>query len=270
MIKSRFRSLAIMNLAGFIGVVVVNALANIIPINNKTTGEISDQYANLFTPAGLTFSIWGVIYVLIGIFAIYNFVRAIKNNVPDSSYVEKIGVLFFISCIANIGWIFAWHYEILPLSLGLIILLLVCLIAIYQRLKIGISRADKIQTYTGNIPFSVYLGWITIATIANTTVLLVAANWGGLGLSDEFWAIAVLAVALVITLIFLFLRRDVFYAIVVDWALLGILLKRLDADVSSDEKVVMVSIIGMVVITTGIIVQLVRKKAYHMRRATSG
>ena len=116
--KSRLLTLSILNLIGFLGTVVVNGLANALPLNNKTTGELSDQYPNLFVPAGLTFSIWGVIYILLAIFVIYGLVISIKNNTQKTAFIENIGILFFISSLANIGWIFAWHYQIIALSLA--------------------------------------------------------------------------------------------------------------------------------------------------------
>ena len=109
MVKNRFRFLCILNFIGFIGTIVVNALANILPINGNTTGDLSDKYQNLFVPAGFTFSVWAVIYVLLGIFAIYHLILALKQNAQNLPYIEKIGALFFVSCLANIGWIFAWH-----------------------------------------------------------------------------------------------------------------------------------------------------------------
>lgn len=269
MVKNRFRFLCILNFIGFIGTIVVNALANILPINGNTTGDLSDKYPNLFVPAGFTFSIWAVIYVLLGIFAIYHLILALKKNITNSPYIERIGLLFFISCLANIGWIFAWHYEILPLSLSMMLILLGCLIAIYLRLNIGKSETTKTEKHVAHIPFSVYLGWITVATIANVTALLVDMNWGALGLSDQFWAVAVITVALVITILIIELRRDVFYSLVVDWALFGILMKRLAADTPGGENVVLLSIVGMVVITTLILIQVIRKKAYHLSHATS-
>ena len=137
MLSNRFRFLSILNFIGYLGTVIVNALAVILPINNMTTEELSDQYPNLFVPAGFTFSIWGVIYVLLGIFVIYYLIIAFKKEPPNNSALERIGFLFFISCIANIGWIFAWHYEMVALSMGLMLILLGCLIAIYLRLNIG-------------------------------------------------------------------------------------------------------------------------------------
>jgi hypothetical protein len=261
--KSRLvLSLSILNLLGFLGTVVVNALANILPINNKTTAYLSDQYPNLFVPAGLTFAIWGLIYVLLAIFVIYQLMPSIRRDAQKVDFVQKIGPLFFISCIANIGWIFAWHYEIVPLSLVLMLILLGCLIAIYLRLNIGKSEATKSGKYLVHLPFSVYLGWITIATIANVTALLVDINWGRWGFSEQFWAVAVIIVGLAIALSILFTRKDIYYCLVVDWALLGILLKQLSVTTAPAQSIVVVTIVGLVLITGGVIAQLIRKRVY--------
>jgi len=261
--KSRLvLSLSIVNLLGFLGTVVVNALATILPINNKTTGELSDLYPNLFTPAGLTFAIWGLIYVLLAIFVIYQLIPSVRRDAQKVDFVQRIGPLFFISCIANIGWIFAWHYEIVPLSLALMLILFGSLLAIYMRLNIGKSEAPKTEKYLVHLPFSVYLGWITIATIANATALLVNINWNAWGLGEQFWAVAVIIVGIAIALSVLFTRKDIFYCLVVDWALLGILLKRLSVTTGPDQSVVVVTIIGLALVTGGVIAQLVRKKVY--------
>jgi hypothetical protein len=261
--KSRLvLSLSILNLLGFLGTVVVNALADILPINNKTTGALSDQYPNLFVPAGLTFAIWGVIYVLLAIFVIYQLVPSVRRDAQKIEFVQRIGPLFLVSSLANIGWIFAWHYQIVPLSLVLMLILLGCLIAIYLRLNIGKSQATRSEKYFVHLPFSVYLGWITIATIANVTALLVDINWNTWGLGEQFWAVAVIIVGIAIALSILFTRKDIYYCLVVDWALLGILLKRLSVTTVPDQSVVVVTIVGLVLITGGVIAQAVRKKVY--------
>ena len=259
--KSRLLFLSILNLVGFLGTSIVNGLANALPINNKTTGELSDQYPNLFVPSGLTFSIWGVIYILLAIFVIYGLVVAIRKDGERSAFIENIGLVFFISCLANIGWIFAWHYEILPLSLVLMLILLGSLITIYLKLRIGKSDSTTTEKYLVHLPFSIYLGWITIATIANVTALLVDINWNTFGLGEPFWAVAVIIVGMAITLSVLITRNDIFYSTVVDWALLGILLKRL-ADSTPVQSVIVTVIVGMVLISVGIIVQIARRKVY--------
>jgi hypothetical protein len=262
-------SLSILNLLGFLGTIIVNALANILPINGVTTGELSDLYPNLFVPAALTFAIWGLIYVLLGIFVIYQLLPSVRRDAQKIDFVQRIGPLFFISCLANIGWIFAWHYKIVPLSLVMMLILLGCLLAIYLRLNVGKSEARRTEKYSVHLPFSVYLGWITIATIANVTALLVDINWNTWGLGEQFWAVAVIIVGIAIALSVLFTRKDIFYGLVIDWALLGILIKRLSVvplpagySMVPDQSVVVVTIVGLVLITAGVIVQLIRKKVY--------
>jgi hypothetical protein len=261
--KSRLvLTLSILNLLGFLGTVVVNALANILPINNITTGALSDLYPNLFVPSGLTFAVWGLIYVLLAIFVIYPLIPSVRRDPQKVDFVRRIGPLFFVSCLANIGWIFAWHYQILPLSLVLMLILLGCLLAIYLRLNVGKSEGARAQRYFVHLPFSVYLGWITIATIANVTALLVDIGWNTWGLGQQFWAVAVIIVGIAITLSMLFTRKDIYYSLVVDWALLGILLKRLSLTTVADRSVEVVAIVGLVLITGGVIAQLIRKKVY--------
>lgn len=254
--------LSILNLLGFLGTVAVNALANVLPINNITTGALSDLYPNLFVPAGLTFTIWGLIYVLLGIFVIYPLIPSVRRDPQKVDFVQKIGPLFFISCLANIGWIFAWHYQILPLSLIFMLILLGCLLFIYLRLNVGKSETTRAERYFAHLPFSVYLGWITIATIANVTALLVNINWNTWGLSEQFWAVAVIIVGIAIALSMLFTRKDIYYCLVVDWALLGILLKRLSVATVPDQSVVIVTIVGLVLITGGVVAQLIGKQVY--------
>ena len=113
-----------------------------------------------------------------------------------------------------------------------------------------------------HLPFSIYLGWITIATIANVTALLVNAGWGGFGLSQQFWTVLVIVVGIAIALAILIHRKDIFYCLVVDWALAGILIKRLSVETVPAQSVIIVVIIGLVIISLGIIAQIVRRKVY--------
>lgn len=261
--EERFKwSLPILNLIGFLGVVIINGLANALPLNNKTTGQLSDQYPNLFVPAGLTFSIWGLIYILLAIFVVYHLVAIIREDTEVLPSFRRIGLLFFISSILNMGWIFAWHYEIVPLSLIIMLLLLGSLLTIYLRLGIGKSPATKREQYLVHLPFSIYLGWITIATIANVTALLVDTNWNGFGLSEQFWAAAVIIVGIAIAISILISRRDIYYCLVVDWALLGILIKRLSDSTINAQIVIITTIVGLALISIGIIAQLARRKVY--------
>ena len=157
----------------YLVMVVVNWLAASLPINGVTPGEVSDSYPNLFAPAGLTFAIWGLIYLLLAIFIVYQLGNSHGNTNPaKAELLRNIGVLFSISSLANSAWIFSWHYRIIPLSMLLMAVLLICLIMINQRLAKEKLRAS--EKFFIRLPFSLYFGWITVATIANATVLLVS------------------------------------------------------------------------------------------------
>ena len=254
---------AIVSLLGFVVVVVVNALATTIPLGGMTTGQLSDLYPNLFVPAGLTFSIWGVIYILLGIYVVYGMIQATRAPQSGSAFLENIGVLFIVTCVANAGWIFAWQYRVLPLSLLAMVVLLISLILIYVRLNVGLSNSGTTEKYAVHLAMSVYLGWITVATIANVTAVLVYYKWNGFGASQQAWAIAMIIVAVAIGLVMLFYRRDIFYTLVIDWAVLGILIKRTSTVSHSAQGVIVTSIVGLCILTAGILAQLARRKVYR-------
>lgn len=239
-------SLQFLNIVAFVGTVVVNILANTLPIAGKTTGELSDLYPNLFVPAGFTFAIWGVIYILLALFVIYQALDILKLN--KNPVVEKIGVWFILASLANMAWIFAWHYEQVFLSLLVMLVLLISLLRIYLRLGIGVSKVSKDEKYFVHLPFSVYLGWITVATVANVTAFLVDINWGRFGLSEVTWTVVVIVVATLITLKMLQKHGDIFYSLVVIWAFVGILAKRLSADLTH-YFIVVVLLAALAVIT---------------------
>ncbi len=255
--------LAIVNLIAFLAVLVVNALSTIIPLGGMNPGQLSDLFPNLFVPAGLTFSIWGIIYLLLAVYVVRSLVFSIRGSETSGTFMEKSAVLFLISCAANAGWIFSWQYRIVPLSLVCMLVLLVSLILIYTRLDIGRSGAKPSEKYMVHLPMSVYLGWISIATIANVTALLVYYKWQRFGLGEGLWAVVMIGIGIILGLVFLFLRRDIFYALVIDWALLGIFLKQNAAGSPESRQVAVTAVIGMALISAGIIVQIVRRRVYQ-------
>jgi len=254
-------TLPILNLLAYLGTLVANWLANALPLNGVTTGAASDAYPNLFVPAGITFSIWGVIYVLLGIFVVYQFI-VVRRDGGSPLFVQLIGIWFVASCLANIGWLFAWHYQMLPLSLLAMLLLLASLIVAYVRLEVGHVGASQGERNYVHVPFSVYLGWITVATIANVTVLLVSIGWDGFGLADGWWAVIMIAAGVVLAIVAIVTRHDIFYALVVDWALVGIALKRyLEAD--AEGRVVMIAALaGIGIVTIGVLIPILRRRIY--------
>lgn len=208
-----------MVLVSYIVMIVVNALANILPINNLTTGQVSDSFPNLFAPTGLTFSIWGVIYLLLGTYTVYQLVSK-KTN---SKLSNRINTLFIISSFVNSAWIFSWHYKILWLTVILMLALLTCLIKIADILnKEKLNSGEKLLY---KIPFGVYFGWITVATIANVTGFLVSIGWNGFGLPDTTWMILILFVGLGIATWRMHKDSNLAYGLVPVWAYYGIWLK---------------------------------------------
>jgi benzodiazapine receptor len=207
------------NILAFVLTIIVNGLAGSTTlIGGKITREISDANPTLITPAGYVFSIWGLIYLLLGIFVVY---QALPSN-QGKKFQKKVGWFFALSSIFNVAWLFLWQYGFLIESLILMILLLATLITIYLRLNIGKNKTSFWERLTVHLPFSVYLGWITIATIANVAVALVSVKWDSFGLAPEIWAAIVIALALIITLLVLSTRKDIAFALVIIWALVGI------------------------------------------------
>ena len=201
--------------------IVVNALASALPINGQTTGEISDRFEVFFVPAGYVFSIWGLIYLGIIAYAVYQLLPAQASN-PD---LRKIGYLFVLSSVANIAWILLWHYELFPLTVVAMLALLGLLIAIYQALDIGRTQVSSAMKWLVHVPFSIYLGWITVATIANITSLLYFWDWNGWGIDPEVWTLIMLAAGTIIGAAISMTRGDVAYALVLGWAFTGIAVK---------------------------------------------
>lgn len=207
----------VLNVAALVVTVAVNALANILPLNGLSTGAISDSLPSLVTPAGYVFSIWGLIYLLLAVFVVYQALPAQRHN----PRLVRVGYLFVLSCALNIAWLFTWHYLLIPLSLPVMLGLLGTLIVIYQRLEIGQSRVSRGETLAVRLAFSVYLGWITVATIANVSVLLLERG-APLDWTSPFWAFIALAAATFVGWTMLRRRGDVAYTLVLVWAFVGI------------------------------------------------
>lgn len=201
--------------------IIVNVLANALPINGQNTGEISDRFEVYFTPAGYVFSIWGLIYI--GLIA-YTIFQALPSQ-RENPRMRATGWWVSLGGLANIAWIFLWHYEQFPLTIIAMALLLITLIITYLRLGIGRTSVPTAETWAARIPFSIYLGWITVATVANATSLLDYLQWDGFGLAPEIWMSIILAVVVVIVALVNFTRRDLPYTLVILWALVGIALK---------------------------------------------
>lgn len=206
------------NLGAYSLMIVLNVLSNTLPINNQTMPEISAKYPSLFTPAGFTFSIWGVIYLALLIFVVYQAMPSQRDN-PTIAGISRP---FQISCLGNASWILAWHYDFLNLSLLIMLVLLAMLIRIYRALLIEVERASIAQHLALHLPFSLYMGWITVATIANFSAVQTGNGWDDIGLTAVSWTLLKLATAGAIGATVILRFGDAIFVLVVAWAAYGI------------------------------------------------
>lgn len=220
MTRDTARQLAVV--LAFLATLAVNTAASAIPLNGQNPGEISDRFAILFVPAGWAFAIWFPIYLGLGAYAIYQALPAQRAN----PRLRSIGWLFVLSCVFNCAWIFLWHYNRFPATLLLMVGLLVTLIAIYLRLNVNRVPVSPGERWLVHVPLSLYLGWITVATIANATQVLYYLGWSGWGISPEVWAVIMLVVATAIAALVAYTRCDIVYLAVLIWAFIGIAIKQ--------------------------------------------
>jgi len=221
--------------------IFVNYLATALPLNGRDTGAISDSFPVRFTPAGYVFSIWGVIYLGLIAYAIYQALPGQRTN----PRLRAIFGPFMLSSIANSSWIFTWHYGLYPLSVLVILLLLGSLITLYARLYPSFATVTNAERWTTHIPFRIYLGWATVATIANVTILLYDLGWRGAPLTAELWAVILLVIGSAIGLFFALRLRDAAYTLVLVWAFVGIYVKQSDATVVAYTALGLAAVLGL-------------------------
>lgn len=250
------------NILSVVLALVLNYLAVSLPLNNRTTGELSDMYPNFFVPAGFTFSIWGVIYLLLLVFMIYQAAGVARSHVATTAIVTAIGPWFFFSGVANAAWIIAWHYEAVVISVLIMLFLLYSLIRIYLAVAdLGDTGLwDKLMI---RVPFSVYLGWISVATIANFTTLFVSMGWQTGG---HVWAVIMVIIATLLAIIMVFVRQDVFYMAVIIWALFGIYSKQAGSSQDGASSVAVVAKYAMTLLTVFAVLIVIGKKTYFSPR----
>ncbi|MDZ7899366.1 MAG: hypothetical protein U5N85_15245 [Arcicella sp.] len=227
------KTLQILNWVFFLAMVFVNFLANYLPINGKNTGQLSNQYPNLFVPAPITFAIWGLIYLLLFIFCVKQSKGVFSSAVDEitAETVQLIGFRFIITCVLNATWIFVWHYEYIGASVVVMLLFLAQLIDINKRLDnitIYLSNASR---FAIKAPFGMYMGWICVATVANVTAFLVNTKWERLGQTEVFWTCLMIMIATVIVSYSLIKVRNFYIGLVVIWAFSGIIYARLNAEI---------------------------------------
>lgn len=244
----------------FMVMIVVNGLAGgTNTLNGLNTADVSDAYANLFTPVGFTFSIWGVIYLMLALFLLRAF-KVLKPKKPElkAGDMNQLIVLFSLSSLLNISWLFMWQYQIMSLSVVVMVCLLVILAKVHNLLH-GKKMSLK-EHILVHAPFSVYFGWISVATIANIAAWLTSLDWDGFMQHETTWTIGMLIAGALVAILVGIIRRDPLYLVVFVWAYFGIIYKHLSVsghDLEHSGVVVVIAILISVLISTTI--QLMRE-----------
>ncbi|MEQ8174171.1 MAG: tryptophan-rich sensory protein [Syntrophomonadaceae bacterium] len=199
----------------YILMVGINAIANILPLNNLTTSQVSGSLHLLFVPAGWAFFIWGLIYLLLAGFVYYLF-----STPEDFETTRPVSILFIISCFLNAAWIVAWHYLRFGWSLIILLALLLTLVIIYHRLdhRDFIMPTFK-EKYMLILPFAIYSAWVAVASLAHLNINLKLLAGSGF---EMVAAMISLGIAVAICSLVLAVRRDHAWGLVFMWALAGI------------------------------------------------
>src|SRR5664280_1835761 len=219
MMKNTYRQITVVLVT--LITIVINILANALPINGLNTGQISDTFKVYFVPAGYVFSIWGIIYIGLIAYAVYQAIPSQREN----PRLQATGWWVALGGLANCAWIFLWQYEIFIWTVAAMLILLASLIVVYLRLGIGRTKVSTGETWAVRIPFSIYLGWITVATVADISDVLWYVKWNQFGISAAAWMVVILGAVLIIAGLMNFLRRDIAYALVILWALAGVTIR---------------------------------------------
>jgi hypothetical protein len=258
------KTLAVLNTVFFLVHLVLSQLTQLRLFNSQTIGEVSASYPTLFTPAGITFSIWGLIYLGLSAFCVYHLIKAFKAS-PDHEAnvdVQKLGILFMLNNLATGLWTIAWVNEWLAVSVILIVLQLITLLAMHLRLNIYNPARAAASRWLTQVPLSLYFGWIIIATVANISSALVGADWGGFGLSDGAWAVIIIAMATLVVTFVVISRRNPVVGLVGIWALYGIILKHQEIDVAASPQLIIAAWIGVGVLVIMVLYSLYRNTVY--------
>ncbi|MEI8111562.1 MAG: tryptophan-rich sensory protein [Chitinophagia bacterium] len=251
MISSINRRTSLITWIAFFAVIMVNALANILPINGYNTGQVSDFYPNYFVPAPFTFSIWGVIYLMLLLYAITVTVFVEYKPLADhkaKDYIAAIHPWFMISCILNMAWIYTWHHLYITWTVIIMLLLLYSLIQVFIKGHGLLKTYPLYLQFLLGAPFTIYLGWITVATIANITALLVSKGWQGGPLGPDIWSAIMMTIAVVLALFMLLKFRIAGFSLTIAWALWGI---RASQSAASEmiARISMAGVIALLVVT---------------------
>jgi hypothetical protein len=211
-------------LAAVLGSIAINTLSNIFPLNGVSVGNLSNTlFASVqIIPANYAFAIWGLIYIGLIAFGIYQ----LQPSQRENPRLQHSGYLLAIACVAQCAWIYLFLARLFPLSNLAMLGILVPLMVMYQRLGIGQERVSRQERWFIHLPISIYLGWISVATIVNVATGLYSLKWDGWGIVPSVWTVGMMAIAAVIAATIAIQRRDTAYVLVIVWALVAIAIRQ--------------------------------------------
>ena len=198
------------------GVILINYLAAVGDVNNITPEAVSERYPTLITPAGYAFAIWGLIYLGLVVFAVY---QALPKNAEK---FKSFRTIYILSCAANAAWIYCWHHDFILVCLGIILLLVGTLAFINRQLRETENYADY---WLVKFPFGLYFGWVTAAAILNATVALVYLNVSVPEPTAIILGTLLLFVATGFGIVICLRLKNYFYPLAIAWALTAIAVK---------------------------------------------
>lgn len=266
MIKIPKKSLFVGSLVATMVMIGVNVLSMFPIINGLRTQEVSDAYPNLFTPAGITFSIWGVIYLFAMVFVLFQLFSMQKLAKKDQASLQKINKLYIASCLLNSVWLVAWQFKMFWLSVVIMAALLICLILIMREIRK--STIDRGLRFLLNSTFGFYLGWILVATIANITILLVSAGWGAFGNMAEWWAVAIIAIGAIIGSATIVAFKNIYCGLALIWAYVGILLQHIGSGKFNGEygNILATVVVSLVLLGVCSLVAVTKNRSMMMKK----
>ncbi|MBS1567293.1 MAG: hypothetical protein JST39_23120 [Bacteroidetes bacterium] len=258
----KIKALSALNAVAFFVQICMTALVQMKLVNDFNVGEISDKYPSLFTPAGITFSIWGIIYIGLAVLCTYHIIMAWTRPAthPANIATERMGEWFIIVNLAAAFWLLSWVSEDIRLSVIFIFTQLIGLIIIHQRVGIYDNRLPASSRWLTQAPLSIYFGWITVAAIANTSSYLNLTEWDGWGLDPVDWTTILIGVTVFISLLVMTIRKNVFFGLVVIWALYGIILKRSESDGALYFHILRTAWIGISILVLVAIIRIIRNR----------
>lgn len=233
-----------------LGTIGVNIFANALPLNGLNTGQISDRFEIYFVPAGYVFSIWGLIYFGLVVYSVYQSLPSQREN----PLFKKIAPFYWLSGLANIIWIYVWHYEIFNWTLLFMALILASLLLVIRNL----TKVEGLIKWLVKLPFSIYLGWISVAIIANASQWLEFNHWGGWGLAPALWTVIMLGAATLLGVLIAFRENDTAYGLVLIWALIGITVSQ-----QGTSSVVIAAWIGASLLAASILWNIFKNKSIY-------